>query len=139
MTFVLLETVCFRMKGFVFLLLAITCLLVLPVSSSYACGSNHTLSKIDTRPPSPPKAYCSAGDHQKPGSEKKTCGHSCDGSACNCAHGPSVFALKTPPAPLSQITVFTISRANSWFFKESTPKPVYLPLWMPPNLDFQVV
>ena len=122
------------MRGFIFLLLAITCLLVLPVGSGYACGSDHTLSKIEIKQPTPKKADCSAGDHQKSGNENKKCGHSCDGSACNCAHGPSVFALKTPPALLNQITAFTISQANSWFFKESTPKPVYLPLWMPPNL-----
>lgn len=115
-----------------------TFLLVLPAGNSYACGSKHKISKTEIKPITPKKAYCTASDHQKSGSKKKMCGHSCDGSGCTCAHGSSVFALKTHGAVLLQKPVFIIAQANSWFFKESTPKPVYLSLWMPPNISCQI-
>jgi hypothetical protein len=123
------------MKGLVLMLLMMTCLLVLPVGASYACGSKHKISKTEIKHTGNKKVYCNASDHPKSGSKKKMCGHSCDGSGCSCAHGSSVFALKTLPALLIQKTVFILSQANSWFFKESSPKPVYLSLWMPPNIS----
>jgi hypothetical protein len=123
------------MKGFVLMLLMMNYLLALPVGNSYACGSKHKISKTGIKHTGNKKVYCNASDHPKSGSKKKMCGHSCDGSGCSCAHGSSVFALKTIPAILIQKTVFIVSQANSWFFKESTPKPVYLSLWMPPNIS----
>lgn len=123
------------MKEFVLMSLMITCLLVLPTGFSYACGNKHTISKTKIKDRSHKKICCSASYHQKSGSKKKMCGHSCDGSECSCAHGSSVFALKTHHAPLVSKNVFVISRSNSWFFKESTPQPVYLSLWMPPNIN----
>lgn len=123
------------MKGFVFLWLIMTCLLVLPVTSSYACGSKHKLSKTEIKHTSQKNAYCRAAGHQTSGSKKKMCGHSCDGSGCSCAHGSSAFAIKTHPAHLIQKPVFFLSQVSSWFFNESTPQPVYLSLWMPPNIN----
>jgi hypothetical protein len=122
------------MKGFVLTLLMITYLLVLPVGASYACGSKHNISKIEIKDFSHKKVYCSISDHQKSGT-KKTCGHTCDGSGCRCVHGSSMFALKVHMGELVRKTFFTVSKANTWLFKESTPQPVYLSLWMPPNIS----
>lgn len=135
MIFVKLKSIYLFMKYFVLFLLMMTCLLVLPVGNSYACGSKHKISKTEIKHSSHKKDFCVTSDHQKPGAKKKMCGHSCDGSGCNCAHGSSVFALKTHPGILIEKPVFTISQANSWFFKESAPQPVYLSLWMPPNIS----
>lgn len=123
------------MKGFVLMLLTTSYLLVLPVGSSYACGSKHKISKTEIKYSGNIKGYCRVSDHQKSGSKKKMCGHTCDGSGCSCAHGSSVFALKTHQVALISKNVFVTSQANAWFFKESTPKPVYLSLWMPPNIN----
>lgn len=123
------------MKGFVLMLLIMTHLLALSASNSYACGSKHKISKTEIKHTGNKKVYCNASDHQRSGSKKKMCGHNCDGSGCSCAHGSSVFALKTHQVALISKNVFVISQANSWFFKESTPKPVYLSLWMPPNIS----
>ncbi|TKT87614.1 hypothetical protein [Dyadobacter frigoris] len=123
------------MKGFVFMMLLISCFLVLPVSYGYSCSSKHTASKKEIKQISKKKAVCSASDHQKSGSKKKMCGHSCDGSGCSCVHGSWIFALKTQHTTLINKTVFVFTQPNSWFFKESTPKPVYLSLWMPPNIS----
>lgn len=135
MIFVELKSIYFSMKEFVLLLLMMTCLLVLPAGNSYACGSKHKISKTEIKHSSHKKDFCVTSDHQKSGAKKKMCGHNCDGSGCSCVHGSSVFALKTHQVALICKNVFVISQANSWFFKESTPKPVYLSLWMPPNIN----
>lgn len=123
------------MRGYVLLILTITCLLVAPVGYSYACGSKHSPSNFDSEHTIPKKVCCNLSKQPGPGSKKKMCGHSCDGSGCSCAHGSSVFALKTQAVILIQKPTVTISQENCWFFKESTPQPVYLSLWMPPNIS----
>ena len=124
------------MKGFVLMLLMITCLLALSAGSSFACGIKHDISITETKHTSQKKANCQTSDHKKSSTNRKKCGHSCDGSGCSCAHSPSVFALKTNLSALLQKPVFTLNQVNAWFFKESSPLPVYLSLWMPPNINW---
>ena len=100
------------MKGFVLMLLIMNHLLALSVGNSYACGSKHKISKTEIKHTGNKTVYCNASDHQKSGSKKKMCGHTCDGSGCSCAHGSSVFALKTHQVALISKNVFVISQAN---------------------------
>ncbi len=124
------------MRGYVFRLLMMTCLLVLPVGYSYACGTKHSCVKTETKHASNKKTCCDRPNHhQKHGGKKEMCEHNGSSSGCDCAHSASVFALNTPQTGLLQNPVFTISQANVWFYKDSTPKPVYLSLWMPPNIS----
>lgn len=135
-TFVRFNTVYFCMKGYVFTLLTLTCLLVLPAGNSYACGKKHIPHQKEIKY-TYNKKICFGGsdDYQTHCGKKKKCGHSCNGCGCDCAHSSSMFALKTHQTGLLQKPVFLINQTRSWFFKESAPKPVYLSLWMPPNIN----
>lgn len=135
MIFVLLKTVHFYMKGVALVLLILACMLILPAGSAYACSSKHTTSHTEIKHAPNKKVCCNEPDRPKQRSKKKTCGHGCGRSSCCCAHGSSVFVIKTHPVILIQKGLNIISQANSWFFKESTPQPVYLSLWMPPNIN----
>ncbi len=121
------------MRGFTFILFTLICLLVLPLGNSYAC-SKHSSNTTPVKVVFSKKKCCDQHKQQKHGSTKKTCGHNCNGSTCKCVHLTSVFALKTHSMELRQLHHFEVSRMNAWFFKEATPKPVYLTLWMPPNI-----
>ncbi len=122
------------MKGCVFLLLMMICLLG-SVGISQACGSKHVPVKKELKHVAvPKKACCTRHWNHKPGDNNKTCGHSCNESGCDCAHSVPVFALKVQPAGLIQNSLTAVDNSTSWFFQQVSPKPVYLSLWMPPNI-----
>ena len=123
------------MRGCVFLLLIIICLLV-PVGVSQACGSKHASVKREVmHVAAHKKACCARHRNHKPGDNDKKCSHSCNESGCDCAHSVPVFALKVQPTGLLQKPVAEFDNTTSWFFQQATPKPVYLSLWMPPNIS----
>jgi len=61
--------------------------------------------------------------------------HHCGESGCDCAHPATAFALKTQPFDLSEKPSHGLDNHISWFYLLAIPKPVYLALWMPPNIS----
>ena len=59
------------MKYFVLFFLMMTCLLVLPVGNSYACGSKHKISKTEIKHSSHKKDFCVTSDHQNQALRRK--------------------------------------------------------------------
>lgn len=134
------KTVYFDMKGCVLLLLMTICLL-LPAGASLACGSKHIPAKKELRHMAAhkhvathKKACCIRHRNHRSGDSDNKCSHSCNESGCDCAHSLPVFALKVQPTGLIKKTLAVVDNSTSWFFQETSPKPVYLSLWMPPNI-----
>lgn len=123
------------MRGSVFMLLILACQLVW-AGDVYACGIKHGSSAPKEMKHISKKGECCDRQNQRvPGNKKKICGHHCDGPGCSCTHSIPVLALKVLPTCLLLKPVFEIFPNNPWFFKETTPTPVYLSLWMPPNIS----
>lgn len=123
------------MRGCVFLLLMIICLLV-PVGVSQACGSKHSPVKKEVKHVATHKKACCARHRNHKSDDSNTkCSHSCNESGCDCAHSVPIFALKVQPAGLLQKPVAEFDNTTSWFFQQASPKPVYLSLWIPPNIS----
>ncbi|MDR6806575.1 hypothetical protein J2Y45_003767 [Dyadobacter sp. BE34] len=119
------------MKGCVLLLLTIFCLLV-SGRQGYACGSKHAFVKKETRHVQPLRNSCHT--HHASG-QCQQCMHHCGESGCDCAHPATAFAVKTQPVDLSEKPFHGVGNHISWFFRQAIPKPVYLALWMPPNIS----
>ncbi len=119
------------MKGCILLVLTILCLLI-SGSSGYACGKKHTFVRKETRHVQPLRNTCQ--NHHQSG-RCKQCVHHCGESGCDCAHPATAFAVKVQPVGLSEKTVCGAAGNSSWFFRQPIPKPVYLALWMPPNIS----
>jgi hypothetical protein len=123
-----------NMKGCVFLLLTMICLLV-PVGVSHACGSKHVPTKREVaHVGSHKKTCCARHRNHRSGDSNRKCSDICNESGCDCAHSLPVFALKVQPTGLIPKNLAVVDNCPSWFFLETSPKPVYLSLWMPPNI-----
>ncbi|MBO9617209.1 MAG: hypothetical protein J7619_31275 [Dyadobacter sp.] len=119
------------MRGCLIWVLTIFCLLV-SGRSGYACGSQHALVTKETRHVQAPRNACR--NYHKAGHGKQ-CMHHCGESGCDCAHPAAAFAVKTQPVDFSEKPFGRVDKTMSWFFRQVIPKPVYLTLWMPPNIS----
>lgn len=81
------------------------------------------------------KKCCDLHSHQTKKVKDMACGHSCDQSCCDCNHRTTHFALKVPSAGIVQYSELVELKTIVWFFRERAPKPVYLSLFIPPNIN----
>ncbi len=116
-------------------LLLMACLLVIPVSSTVACGSKKAGHKKEMKAKEHKKMCCDRHADQKKGNKSIPCDHNCNQSGCDCGHAVPVFALKAQPSFSLQKKEYVTPLKLHWFFIQMAPKPVYLSLWMPPNLS----
>lgn len=126
------------MKMSQYILMVFIASFVLFANDGFACGSNSTTTATKSCSFKKAKSSCTTAKKltQKPCchaplDKEDGCGGDCGDSACHCS--PSVNMPFVEAATL-EITQYVYIPKQVWNFAQNPLKPVYLPIWKPPNI-----
>lgn len=111
------------------ILILFVILLVLPISTAFACGNTSEKEKTE-------RTSCTKENNH---SEKKSCCNNescnggCDNTSCHCPSSLNTFVILNL-FHLKLDANFNLLNSD-WAFVQNTPKAVYLSIWQPPKIS----